>query len=259
LLGAFTVTLAQSEADAARFRALGAANAQDIGNLKYDAPTLGHDRNTLMRLRHEIGARPLWLAASTHEGEEAVALAAHRKLAARWPDLLTLIVPRHPERAAAIVESCARAGLGVARRSLGEPITLAISVYLADTFGELGLFYALSGIVFVGGSLTPVGGHNALEPARLDCALIAGPEMANFADLQAALGAAEALVTVRDAETLAGAVAGFLEQPARRAAGAGAALRVANSLGGAVERTLAQLLPLLPENGGRKATAHARA
>jgi 3-deoxy-D-manno-octulosonic-acid transferase len=117
----------------------------------------------------------------------------------------------------------------------------------------------LSGIVFVGGSLRPVGGHNALEPAQLDCALIAGPDMANFAELQAALSAAGALVTVRDTETLAGAVAGFLEQPAHRAAYAASALRVADSLGGAVERTLARLLPLVPENGARKVAAHARA
>ena len=142
---------------------------------------------------------------------------------------------------------------------MSEPIMPETNVYLADTLGELGLLYALCGVVFVGGSLTPVGGHNAIEPARLDCALIAGADMANFADLQAALNDAGALDTVRDAAALDAAVAALLDDPLRRAERAAAARRVADSLGGAAERTLARLLPLIPSVDASEAPRRARA
>jgi 3-deoxy-D-manno-octulosonic-acid transferase len=258
LLASFRAVLAQTEADAARFRSLG-ATAEHTGNLKYDAAVPRYDRAALDALKTALGTRPCWLAASTHEGEEDIVLEAHARLATRRPSLLTIIAPRHPERGEAVAGRARARGLGVARRSMGEPIMPETNVYLADTLGELGLLYALCGIVFVGGSLTPVGGHNAIEPARLDCALIAGPDMANFADLQAALGEAGALDTVRDAAALGAAVAALLDDPLRRAERATAAGRAAESLGGAAERALARLLPLIPSVDASEAPRRARA
>jgi 3-deoxy-D-manno-octulosonic-acid transferase len=259
LLAAFCRVLAQTESDAARYRALGATMVEVTGNLKYDAPPLAHDQVALFNLGMEIGERPIWLAASTHDGEEAIVLDAHRRLVGRWPRLLTVIAPRHPTRGDEIARLVETAGLAVAQRSRGQPIAPDTAVYLADTLGELGLFYALARVVFVGGSLTPVGGHNALEPARLGCALIAGPDMTNFADLQAALRAANALVTVNDAAALAEAVSMLLADPALRAARAASAQMIAASLGGALGRTLAQLLPLVPRSNDADARIHARA
>ncbi|MGD9537522.1 MAG: 3-deoxy-D-manno-octulosonic acid transferase [Alphaproteobacteria bacterium] len=258
LLAAFRVVLTQTEADAARFRDLG-ATVECTGNLKYDAPAPHYDAAALEALKAAIGGKPCWLAASTHDGEEAVALDAHVRLATRRRDLLTIVAPRHPERGETVVALARARGLVVARRSRGEPIAPETAVYLADTLGELGLFYSLCGVVFVGGSLVPVGGHNAIEPARLDCALIAGPDMANFTDLQTALRDAGALATVRDAASLAEAVAALLDDPARRDACATSARRVAESLGGAAERTLAHLLPAIPDAQNSEAPRRARA
>ncbi len=259
MLAAFYSVLSQTESDAARYRALGAAIVEPVGNLKYDAASLGHDERTLLLLNAAIAERSFWLAASTHEGEEAAAVSAHHTLRARWPELLTIIAPRHPVRGAEIARLAEAADLQVARRSRGEPITSDTAIYLADTLGELGLFYALARVVFIGGSLTPVGGHNALEAARLGCALIAGPDMANFADLQNALRAADALATVHDADELAKAVETLFSEPARLAARVASARQVASSLGGALEPTLRHVLPLLPPSPVAPVRDHARA
>ncbi len=259
LLAAFRAVLAQTEADAAHYRTLGATKIVVTGNLKYDALPLTYDEATLQALGSTLGERPLWLAASTHEGEEAAALDAHSTLATRWPDLLTLIAPRHPGRADEILRLATHRGVAVARRSRGEPIKSSTGIYLVDTLGELGLFYALARVVFVGGSLVPIGGHNALEPARLGCALIAGPNMANFAELQSTLRAANALITVRDATELAAAVGALLADPMHLATQAASARRVAATLGGALARTLDHLLPLVPASPVPPALSHARA
>ena len=259
VLKAFRVILAQAKSDAARFQALGATTVEPAGNLKYEAPPLHYDEGALRALKDEIGARPLWLAASTHHGEEVTALDAHRRLSARWPNILTIITPRHPTRGDVIARFAQSKGLSIAQRSRGEPITAATAIYLADSLGELGLFYALVPIVFVGGTLTPVGGHNALEPARLGAALIAGPDMTNFAELQVVFRAREALVTVRDAMTLADAIDALLTDPKQCAARSEAARQVAASLGGALGRTLTQIKPFLPRGTETQAIPHARA
>lgn len=257
MLASFRAVLAQTEDDASRYRVLGATTVHTIGNLKYEAPPLDYDESALRALKSDIGDRPLWLASSTHDGEEIIALNAHDRLSARRPSILTIIAPRHPKRGDAIARFAKSRGLTIAQRSRGEPITPETAIYLADSLGELGLFYALAPIVFIGGSLTPVGGHNALEPARLDCALITGPDMKNFAELQSTLRAGGALMTVRDAASLADAIEGLLADPQTIAARAAAAQRIATSLGGALDRTLEQIRPLLrPENGARE-TAHA--
>ena len=238
LLAAFAGVLAQTEADAGRFRALGARNVAVRGNLKNDAPPLAADAQDVAALKQAIGGRPCWAAASTHEGEEDAVGEAVSALRRAFPDLLTILAPRHPERGASIAEMMQRRGLVTARRSANGAIAPSTAVYLVDTLGELGLVYRLADIAFVGGSLTPHGGHNPLEPARLDCALVAGPYTENFAEAYAALEGADALSRVADAEALAGAVLALLEDETARVARATAAREAASGLGGAVEAAL---------------------
>ncbi len=205
MLGGFALCLAQDEVQARRFRQLGAA-AESVGDLKSAAEELPADPAALAELRRAIGARPVWLAASTHAGEEDAAVAAHRLAAAAHPGLLTILAPRHPVRGETIAAALRREGLGVARRSLGEPIGPQTDIYLVDTLGELGLFYRLAGIAFVGGSLVDRGGHNPFEAARLDCAVLHGPFMGNCVAMAAALAVAGGAELVGDGATLGAAV-----------------------------------------------------
>jgi 3-deoxy-D-manno-octulosonic-acid transferase len=261
LLESFALVLAQSEADVARFQKLGAREVRLARNLKYDAPPLGHDPAALDHLRAQIGARPLWLAASTHEGEEIIAARLSEALRARLPDLLTVIVPRHPARGPALAHSLAAAGARLARRSQGEPITSATTLYLADTMGELGLFYRLAPIVLIGGTMVPHGGHNPLEPARLDCALLAGPHMENFADIARHLESAGALERCVDEAVLRKALGALLADSALRERRAQAALRAAGAFQGGVAVALDAVLPLLARSTPNAVAraAHARA
>jgi 3-deoxy-D-manno-octulosonic-acid transferase len=251
LLGAFRLCLAQSPEDAGRFRALGAPHVESPGNLKYASPRLPADPAALEALRASIGARPLWLAASTHIGEEAIVAEAHRKLRNRHPALLTVIVPRHPERGAAIAAELAAAGLAVARRGADESPTPSTDIYLADTLGELGLFYRLAQISFVGGSLVPHGGQNLLEPAQLGCAVLHGPAVFNFEAIAAAMKAAGATERVHDAGGLAAAVDTLLTDAELRARRAEAASEVAAGEAGVLDRVMAALGPLLDARPGR--------
>ncbi|MEO8667952.1 MAG: 3-deoxy-D-manno-octulosonic acid transferase, partial [Bauldia sp.] len=195
--------------------------------------------------REAIGGRPVWLAASTHEGEEVAVAAAHRIIKARFPDLLTIIVPRHPHRGPAIHAMLEEGGLAVSRRSLGGTIDAAVEVYLADTLGELGLFYRVAPVAFLGGSLVPRGGQNPIEPVYLDAAILHGPRVHNFADIYDVLDRAGQAEPVADAEALANAVAALIADPATarlRASGAAATLR---SFGGALDETMRGLAPFL--------------
>jgi len=210
LLGAFEAVWAQSAADAARLRALGAHDVSAPGNLKFAAPDLPVDGAELARLMAVLGDRPRWLAASTHEGEEMIAAAVHARLAPAHPGLVTIIAPRHPERGTALA-----ATLGARRRSAGEDPPPG-GVWLADTLDELGLLYRLAPIVFVGKSLVSGGGQNPLEPARLGCAVAAGPLMENHAEAVAALAAARALARPQDEAGLAAWVDAMLRDKAAR-------------------------------------------
>ena len=238
LLDSFARILAQTEADAARFRALGARRVVVRGNLKHDAPPLPADANAVATLRRAVAGRRLWIAASTHDGEEAMVAEAHLSLRATFPGLLALVAPRHPERGDEVARLFRRRGLATARRARNEAITPETAVYLADTLGELGLVYRLGEVAFVGGSLVPRGGHNPLEPARLDCAIVTGPWMENFAEARAALDGAGAVVQADGAAALAGAVGALLEDGAARRRGRIAAATVAERLGGATEAAL---------------------
>lgn len=168
----------------------------------------------------------------------------HRRLIGRAGDLLTLIVPRHPERGAEIAALLTGQGLAVARRSCTQPIGAATQIYLADTMGELGLWYRLADVVFVGGSLTSGGGHNPLEPARLGAAILHGPGMSSFAEFAADMAAAGASRTVADAAELADAVGRLLfDDVEGRRAMAAAARTYAESQAGALERVVEALAP----------------
>ncbi|MGQ0664905.1 MAG: 3-deoxy-D-manno-octulosonic acid transferase [Pseudomonadota bacterium] len=242
---AFDPVLAQTEADSARLAALGARRARAVGNIKYDAAPLPADPVELERLQAEVAGRPRWLAASTHPGEEEIAAAVHRALVPTHPGLLTILVPRHARRGAEVAAMLASRGLKVARRAAGERPARDRDIYLADTSGELGLLYRLSGIAFIGGSLVPHGGQNPIEAAQLGCALLFGPRMTNFRDIAATLLAAGGAVEVGDRAGLAHALSRLIADPGERRRRAAAAATVLDQGRGALERAMGELEPLL--------------
>ena len=224
LLGRFTLLAAPDAAMAARLVALGAeaGRVRVTGTLKRAAERLPVDGAERDRLRGVLAGRPVWLAASTHPGEEAVVVAAHRALCARLPGAALILAPRHPVRGDEVADVIAAAGLSQGRRSRGEGP--AGQVYLADTLGEMGLWFDLCPVSFVGGSLVAgIGGHNAYEPALHGSAILHGPEVGNFADLYARLDARGAAEVVRGAYDLARAVERLLTDGAARAAQVAAA------------------------------------
>jgi 3-deoxy-D-manno-octulosonic-acid transferase len=245
LLGLFDVILAQDATIAGRLCDLGAERVTVSGNLKAAAAPLPAEADALVDLQDAFADRPIWLAASTHAGEETMIGEAHRQVASNRPGLLTIIAPRHPNRGGEIAAALRSAGLRVARRSLGEPIAGDTDIYLADTTGELGLFYRLVPLAFIGGSLVPHGGQNMLEPAQLGCAILHGPHVANFAVIAQDLAAAGATRTVADAATLADAVARLLSRPAELRAMAAAAGEAARQQAGVLDDVVRSLAPLL--------------
>ncbi len=245
LLEGFALCLAQDKTQLERLQRLGARSAGTVGDLRAAAPPLPVDAAELARLTDIVGKRPFWLAASTHPGEEEAAATAHLALKPRHPGLLTIIVPRHPARADEIGALLERHGLAVARRSRGEAITAATDIYLGDTLGETGLFYRLAEIVFVGGSLTPVGGHNPLEPALLGCAIVHGLDMSNCAAIASDLDRSEGAIAIADADELTLAVGRLLDDPADRRRRAAAAAEVAQRESGVLDAVLERLAPWL--------------
>lgn len=210
ILDCFTVIYAGSGDDAARLRALGAHDVIEAGNLKFDAASLPVDAAAIATLSAQIGDRPLWLAASTHANEEHRVGLAHQRIATQFPNLLTIIAPRHAARGDAIETDLRNDGLSVARRSKGEAVTSDTQIYLADTMGELGTFYHLADIVFLGGSLIAHGGHNPLEPARQHCAILSGKHVHNFSDIVKKMQQSQAIRLVDDHEALASTVVELL-------------------------------------------------
>ncbi|TIQ76348.1 MAG: 3-deoxy-D-manno-octulosonic acid transferase, partial [Mesorhizobium sp.] len=172
--------VAQSDVDGERFLSLGARPVTVSGNLKVDTTPPPADERALYTLKRQIGARPTWAAISTHDGEEAVAAEVHAMLHKRHHGLLTIVVPRHPDRAEALAAQISGMGLKVARRSKGDRIIADTDILLGDTMGEMGLYLRLTEIAFVGRSLTSEGGQNPLEPAMLDTAVLAGRNVQNF-------------------------------------------------------------------------------
>ena len=258
LLEGFDLCLGQTETDAERLRRLGAGDAKYVGNLKFAVPPLPADGEILAKFKKGLGDRPLWLAASTHPGEEEMAARVHRRLKDAFSGLLTVIVPRHPDRGSEIATRINTLGLTVSRRSAGDAIGPDTDVYVADTLGERGLFYRLAGTAFMGKSLVPLGGQNPLEAARLDCAIVHGPHMMNFEDITERLKAAGASIEVANEEALEAAIARLLADPSERDRMAAAANAFAASEAGVLDAVFAELQPFL-EPLSRKDISHAGA
>ncbi len=247
---------AQSEADAARIAALGAPSPAVLGNLKFDidiadtALALGRE----FRLRFGE-TRPVWLAASTREGEEALildAIAAH----GLPPATLTVIVPRHPQRFAEVATLLRERGVPFVRRSDNAPVPDDIDVVLGDSMGEMTGYCAAADVVFIGGSLLPLGGQNLIEPIALGRPTLVGPHMFNFADATDKARAAGAALEVADAGALVEAVGGLLGDSARRAAMGKAALEFHAAHRGAADRLWRWLAPKIEASGLKSSRAH---
>jgi 3-deoxy-D-manno-octulosonic-acid transferase len=245
LLGRFDVCLAQSQLDADRFSALGSRNVVTTGNLKLDVPAPPADPAKLERLMAVTRGRPIVVAASTHPGEEELLLQAHRTLSGFFPSLLTVIVPRHPDRGETIARIVEASGLHVTLRSREELPIATTDVYVADTMGELGLFYRLAPIVFMGGSLVEHGGQNPIEAVKLGASIVHGPHVFNFSDVYDALDRAGGARRAETQEALVKQLGQLLADPKARAASLAASEYVVQQLGGALERTLAALEPYL--------------
>ncbi len=241
------IIAAQSQPDADRFLALGANPVRTLvmGNIKFDVEPDPDVSARGRALREELfGDRPVWIAASTHEGEESLVLDVHRQLRAHHPDLLLVLVPRHPERFFAVKELVEREGFDVVSRTEHKPAGNA-SVFLCDTMGEVPMFYAASDVAFVAGSLVPIGGHNLLEPAVLGIPIVTGPHNFNgqdIADLFVDLGACR---RVEGPDELVTTVSELLSDPAQAARLGSAGQAVLQENRGALERLLVLLEPLL--------------
>lgn len=239
---------AQSRRDGERFVRLGARRESIVvtGNLKFDIATDPRWQASAATFATHAGARPVWIAASTHVDEEASVIAIHRRLRARWPDLLLLWAPRHPERFRSVMQASVDAGWRVATRKLTHWPDRDDAVFVVDTLGELMDFYACAEVAFVGGSLQDVGGHNLLEPAAVGTAVVTGPHLHNFSDIARQLGAAGALRIGTDADAVGQAIEALLEDEAARTAMAAAGLALVREGRGALQRTLEVIAPDLP-------------
>ncbi len=245
LLGRFDVCLAQSPLDAERFAALGSPNVITTGNLKLDVPAPPADPVRLERLMSMTRGRPIIVAASTHPGEEEILLEVHKILSGYFRSLLSVIVPRHPNRGEAIADMIADSGLNASLRSREELPTAATNIYVADTMGELGLFYRMAPVVFMGGSLVEHGGQNPIEAVKLGASVVHGPHVFNFTDVYEALDSAGGARKADTLEALVKHLGQLLSDQRARETTAGAAARVVSELGGALDRTLAALEPYL--------------
>jgi 3-deoxy-D-manno-octulosonic-acid transferase len=245
LLGRFDVIMAQSQRDGERFSRLGAPRIALGGNLKYDVLPPPADLASLALMEGATGGRPIWIAASTHPGEDELVIEAHRRIADRLPKLLTIIAPRHPHRGPEIETLARQMGVSTARRSDGLAPDRAVDVYVADTVGELGLFYRLAPVAFLGGSLVSHGGQNPIEPAKLGAAIVHGPHVHNFTDVYASLDEVGGAVRIMDTGALAGQVLHWLTHASSARQAGRQALAVVTELGGAADRVMQALDPLL--------------
>ena len=247
--GALGAVAAQSEADAERFVALGvpAGRVRVTGSMKFDMAIRGSVKEQAEVLRRDWGNdRPVWVAASTHEGEEEAVIEAHRQVLRRLPEALLVLVPRHPERFDRAAQRGRRAGLAMVRRTERAAVTPDTAVFLGDTMGELPVFLGAADAAFVGGSLVDIGGHNVLEPAALGVPVVFGPHMHNFAAISEMLLGADAALQVPDAQGLGEVVLRWLGDASERTRIGENGRRVVEANRGALERTWRMVVDLLP-------------
>ncbi len=245
LLDSFGIILAQNQDEAQRLSELAGRPVEFVGNLKFANPPPPVDEEELTRLKSHLGDRPCWLLASSHPGEDDVAIQIHRQLLPDHEDILTIIAPRHPERAEHIVEMSRKANLEVARRSEGTLPALWHDIYLCDTIGELGLMYRLAQTVCIGGSLVDIGGHNPIEPAQLGCAIVVGRHMYNFSAVNMEMKVGKALRQVPDADMMLHAISEFLGDASLRAAFGQRAADIAAHHRDVLDRVDTALAPIL--------------
>ena len=242
------VIAAQSEADAERFLSLGAApeRTRVTGNIKFDVELPADLRVRGRELRADLFLdRPVWIAASTHEGEEEIVLAAHQALLKNRPDVLLVLVPRHPQRFPAVREMIVKQGMSVVSRTDGESCSASTQVFLGDTMGELTLFYAASDVAFVAGSLVPIGGHNLLEPAALGLPLLSGPHVFNAQEIADMFVASGSCRLVQDSAELAAGVEGLLSDPETASRLGQAGRKILERNRGSLDRLMAMIEPLV--------------
>ncbi len=243
LLRRFDLCLVRSAEDGERFGALGAPRITVTGNLKFDVPELPIDNWESALLRSATEDRTVVVAASTHPGEESVMVDVHRRLKITFPDLLTIIAPRHPQRGGAIADLAATARLQPALRSRGALPKNGDDIYVFDTLGELGLIYQLAPIVFMGGSLVRHGGQNPIEAIKYGGAILHGPHVSNFGEIYGELDRTGGAELVTDANKLTLRIGAWVKDRAERERIAAAAKRCVERLGGALDRTVAALDP----------------
>ncbi len=247
LLARFDQISAQSFKDEQRLAALGVHNTTCYGNMKVDITPAPVPQKRVQELHAQIGKRPFWLAASTHRGEEGIILECHKILRKRFPDLLTIIVPRHRERAGEISALIATQDLSVTLRSSGNSIDQNTQIYLADTLGELPLFYALSPVSFIGGSIAKIGGHNPIEAIDGDSVVLHGRHLYNFKEIYQLLDRHKAAIKITNSAGLAKQVEQLLTSKKQAATMAASAKTQAAALKGASDKTAQALLGLLDQ------------
>ncbi|MFU9136371.1 lipid IV(A) 3-deoxy-D-manno-octulosonic acid transferase [Erwinia tasmaniensis] len=250
LLQKITLIAAQNQEDGDRFVSLGLKRAQltVTGSLKFDISVTPELAARAITLRRQWAPRrPVWIATSTHEGEESIILDAHRKLLARFPNLLLILVPRHPERFSTARELTQKAGLSYTLRSSGEIPSGSTQVVIGDTMGELMLLYGIADLAFVGGSLVERGGHNPLEAAAHALPVLMGPHIFNFKDICARLQNADGMITVTDADSLDKEITTLLTDEDYRLYYGRHAVEVLHQNQGALQRLLQLLEPYLPQ------------
>ena len=249
MLGELSLIAVQTQTEAQRFLDLGARPGcvEVTGSIKFDLKIDAEllQRADALRQQWQATTRPVWIAASTHAGEDEIVLAAHRQLLKTQPDALLILVPRHPERFNSVHELCISERLTTRRRSTAEAVQASDQVLLGDTMGELLFLYALADIAFVGGSLVANGGHNLLEPAALGKPVLSGPHLFNFLEIAAQLREAGAMSEVENAMQLADKVAALLNEPSEMQHMSQAGLSVLKANQGALERLLEGLQRLL--------------
>lgn len=249
MLQALTVLAAQDQETAQRFKDLGAPenSIHVTGSLKFDL-TLPEDLMQgaeHLKQQWQLQTRPIWVAASTHEGEDEIILAAFKQIQQQFNEALLILVPRHPERFDKVADLMAKQGFSLARRSQQQAISPQVSVFLGDSMGELLLWFALADVAFIGGSLVNVGGHNPLEPAALAVPIVTGNTMFNFKQITDILREAGALKQGDTAEELAKIVCEWLKNPKQKQQAGQAGLQVVNANKGALDKHLAIINDLL--------------
>jgi 3-deoxy-D-manno-octulosonic-acid transferase len=246
LMGAFVYALAKSDDDAGKLSGMGVMKTDCVGNLKYAAPALSCDPGGLAEFSSRAGGRARWVAAVTHPGEDEIILRAHRAIREKFKDALLIIAPRHPERGAKVLALARKSGFSAALESSRELVTGNTDVWIADILGGLGLYYAFSDIVFVGGSLLDnLDGHNPMEAARLESAILSGPNVASFTETYDILKRDGAVTIVSDEYELAREAISLMSDPRKLAEIRGRAFRSAEREAGVLERAKDILRPLL--------------